>query len=353
MKNQKFKKLSQLKVRKYSGIKDFAELIILFAALAFIFYRFIYLPVFGKSSFYEGIIKCRYEIEQTSSKTANYEMTVETDGENVIIERKGDESTEKLMLSGKEFFQIKDEKAYLLERSLNPFYLPFSPSFGAFLLEHSHFLKDFSDKGKISYAGRECKRVIFGDWLLPDRRYEVIIDEQTGMPLFIRAAGSKGTVMRARALSIEFAKGKLSDKDAPDKYQDLYRLKRLEPGEVSTVANFEVLPPGYIPVELKNSQILYLNEYTPPLSPLKFSGRLVLFNYFGSERFVNIIQYRGDFPLVVKNGVGKIKAANRVFNIIACPGYFTAWKTEDGVSVVIIANLPEKEIIKIIKGLYE
>jgi hypothetical protein len=188
---------------------------------------------------------------------------------------------------------------------------------------------------------------------VPDKRYEVVVDKETFFPLFLRIADARKTILRAKAESFELIDEARLSFRKPEKFVDVYTQKRLEPAEVPSVADFNVQVPSYIPAKLSRTRILYLKEYSPPLSPIRFSGKLIMFNYFGDGEFANILEYRGSFPLAVKNGASELKAGNERYRIITCPGYHLVWKTGEGITITILSSLERTEIVKIIEGLSE
>lgn len=337
---------------RYSTAQDFLKLVLLLVTFSFVFYKFIYLPVFNENNAFQGKIKCKYFIQKKNSNTSKESyLIVETNNNNFLVEKKDGFNIVKDVLFDDKFFVYKQGKLWLYERSLNPYYIPYSGSFGSFILDNGSQLKNFINHGEIYYLNRNCLKLTFGDWLVPDKRYEVIIDKETCFPLFLRIVDSKRTILRAKAESFSLTNEKSLSFKKQSKFIDVYSSNRLEPAEVQAVADFDVLVPSYIPVQLNTNRILYLKEYTPPLSPLKFVGKLIMFNYFGNGEFANILEYKGSFPVAVKNGVYKLKIGSEKYNMITCPGYYIVWKTKDGVTIAMFSNLTKSEIIKIIEGL--
>lgn len=341
-----------LKPQRYSYVRDVFSFLLLALALSWVFYKFLYIPVFEENNSKIGYF-CVYEVNDSlSGKASPYTLRINCSGSEIYAEKITENGVAKYVLRGSDYFLIDDEPKRL-ERSLNPFFDPYSYVFGKYILNNHRRLKD-ARRESVTFEGRKALAINAGDWLNPKREYEFIIDEETSMPLRIRIFDSGEEVFSVVCRSLEVIKknSKTDLKVDTEKVKDVYAESRIEPSEAQSVAPFTLLVPSYIPSYLNQTQFLLLKEFQPRFTKIKIKGPLIAFNYYGNERFLTLIETRGSFPVAVSTGYEKLTVKNTSFKIVPHAGYDIVFANEKGILILMITNLEKDEISKVLRSMF-
>lgn len=342
--------------KKYSFKRDLVLFLAVIILFFYLFYRFVYAPVFGLRRISGNGFKIIYDVyEIRNGSELKYVQTVSWVKGKIFVETSTTDSKSRYLYDENGIYQATGKKVRFIDKSLNPLSFPFSPALCRFLLENREVFVSCNVDEESFYLGRKAIECELKDSFKPKRKYSFIFDAQSYLPMFIEVAENGRTIYRLKGTyflessDTEKEPFRLEIKNA----EDVYSSNRLQADEVQGAVPFSVYPPGWLPLELKKSGILLVKGFRLPLASFSINSNAVVFSYYNAEKFVQIIEFRGNPPFSDKSARDDFKARRRVFKLSAIPGAFVAWGKDGENSLLIIGNLDRNTIIRVAEGLFE